>query len=197
MGAGPDLERTVFLGDLVDHQQRGDQIVIRMRGKREILMPFDSRRRAGKFGVHLGVMQFHIRPDEVGDHIGHRAVGHHVEESVRYLMRGIDPAKRRLVSIVAFLDIEPRLAVHRLAPAILMLPAFLDPATKVGAQGVKLLCADGILDHEIAIGVKELDLLFGEHRCLLRYHAAGFSQYFCSLPHPNKARLSKIRASLS
>ena len=143
------------------------------------------------------MVKFHIRPDEIGDHIGHRAVGHHVEEGVGHLVRGVDPAKRRLVRIVAFLDIEPRLAVHRLAPAVLMLAAFLDPAAEVGTQGVKLLCADGILDHEIAVGVKELDLLFGKHRCLLKYHAAGSGRSICSLPYTAAAGLSKIRASLS
>ena len=49
MSARPDLKRAVLFSYLVNHQQRGYQVIVCVGGEGKILMSFFGRRRSWKF----------------------------------------------------------------------------------------------------------------------------------------------------
>ncbi len=68
----------MFKRDVIDEQKAGDHVVVCHRLKREVLMPFDLGRGAGKFGVDLAVMKPKPRPDQLGTQIDGAGVAHRI-----------------------------------------------------------------------------------------------------------------------
>jgi len=66
VGAGRDFEGAVLLGDVVDHQKRGDDVAVGMRGEAEVLVPLHLGRGTGQLRVDLGVVELDIGANEVG-----------------------------------------------------------------------------------------------------------------------------------
>ena len=111
VGAGGYLQRSVFLGDFVDHQEGSHQIIITVRRERKVLMPLNNGGCSRQLGVDLGMMQLDVGPDQIGDRIGHAAVRHRLIIGVRHFDRRIHPPKCRLFRVVSTLQIEARPAV--------------------------------------------------------------------------------------
>ena len=157
--ARENLQRPVLLGDLVHHQERRDHIVVAVRREREVLVPLDLGVPARELGVDLGVVQLHVRPDQLGHAVGHAALQRGRQIGLRYLHRRIDPAEARLRAAVAGLEVEARAAVHGIPPGGGVRPALLHPGIEVLLQPREQGAIHRILDHQIAVLVEERALI--------------------------------------
>ena len=157
--AGNDLERPVLLGDLVHHEQRRDHVVVAVRREGEVLVPLDLGVRARELGVDLGVVQLHVRPDEVGDAGDHAALQRGRKIGLRDLHRCVDPAKARLLAAVTRLEVEAGPSVQGVAPGRIVSPALLHPCGEILLQPRQQDGIHRILDHQIAVFMEERALI--------------------------------------
>ena len=100
VAARHDHQAAVGVIDVFQHQQRRDDVVIAVRSVHEVLMVMDAGRRARQFDVQLAVVIFDVWANQIGDHVDHWRVAHHLKVGVRHLRRIVATAQGRSVGAV-------------------------------------------------------------------------------------------------
>jgi hypothetical protein len=160
-----DTQAAILEGHVVQHQQRGYQIIIRMWRVGKILVIADLSIGTGKLQVDLAVVKLHIRADQVGDHVHHGRMQHYVPERRRDIRGIVYPSKSWAVWPVLRAKIETWPAINgRFAKGSIEAAALFHPSGDLASHPFELQGGNGVLNNQNTLFPVSGDLTMGQNR---------------------------------